>query len=264
MQEQKKYRSLLFIPANEKMAMRIEKNQADAVILDLEDSIKEEYKEESLERVCEFLKTVQTNKDIFVRTNLQSARREIKKLENSYIKGVMIPKVEDVKFIDDVAEYSDIKIIVLIESPKGVVNIEQILSRKNVISIAFGAEDYTSMYNIYNSNNFLSYAKSRLVNYAKCYNKPVYDTISRNIYLENEYRKEVKLSKQYGFDGKLAIHPIQVSVINEVFNFDKKNNYYKIIELYEKSKDGVVFFEGELYEKPHIEAMKKILFDKEK
>lgn len=258
----KKYNSFLFVPANEKMLAKIEKVKADAVIIDLEDAVLPEDKDKALWLVDSFLQTYSYHIDIFIRINPLRMKRELEVLNKYKIKGYMLPKTETKDDVENLKRLSqDKQIIALIESPKGIINISEIVGYSGVDMAAFGAEDYTTQCGIKNTDEFLVYPKSKMVAYAKAYNKPVIDTISLNITSEEDFMKSAQNSKDFGFDGKLAIHPMQVDIINQVFADDIK--YFKyVVNEYEKQGKGVLNLDGKVFEKPHIDAMRRIIEEK--
>lgn len=253
------YRSLLFVPATEKMLSKIEDCKADAVIVDLEDAILAEDKDSALCRLEGFLKGYSYKTDLFVRINPARSEKETDVLNKYALKGYMLPKTETAA---EVASFSKVsggkQIVALIESAMGILNVEEIVRNDNVIMTAFGAEDYTTQCGIENKTEFLVYPKSKLVAVSKAYKKPVIDTISLEIRNIGLYTKEAESSKSFGFDGKLAIHPMQVDVINSVFC--ENIEYYRyIVAEYEKSGTGVLNLHGKVFEKPHIDAMRRII-----
>lgn len=251
------YRSLLFVPATEKLLSKIEDCKADAVIVDLEDAILPEDKDNALYRLEVFLKEYSYKTDLYVRINPTRAEKETGVLNKYAVKGYMLPKTETAAEVDLFAKAAEDKnIIALIESALGIVNAEEIIRNDNVSMAAFGAEDYTTQCGIENKTEFLVYPKSKLVAVSKAYSKPVIDTISIEIRNIDSYTKEAESSKSFGFDGKLAIHPMQVEVINNVF-CDDIDYYRYIVAEYEKNGVGVLNLNGRVFEKPHIDAMRK-------
>lgn len=248
-------RSYLFVPATDKLLSKIPLCKADAVIIDLEDSIPESDKMESLKRVVEFLKD-NNNQNIYIRINSDNYKEEISQLDGFEIKGYMIPKTETVSDVDKISAVTSKEIIALVESINGVINIDSIAKCDRVSAIAFGAEDFTSQAGIFNDDFYLSYTKNRIVLHTKACNKNVIDTISLNIKDEEKYRAVALNSKKFGFDGKLAIHPMQVDIINDIFNDDIKL-YVDIVSKYDSSDLAVLEIDGKIYEKPHIDAMKR-------
>lgn len=255
-------RSFLFVPAKEYMLSKIGTLEADAYIIDLEDSIEDENKEEALVQVESFLNKYCNNSALFVRLNKKTYANEVKKLECFSDLGFMLPKFENVDFYDDFSYiWEKHKVIALIETPLGIVNINEIAKCKWVDMIAFGAEDYTSMVNMENRPELLIYQKNCLVTYAKAYGKYVLDTPCFCIDDKNTIEEDIRMTVKIGFDGKLAITPKHVEVINMIFNngVNNREEVMQIIEQFEKKGKAVQVINGRVYEKMHIEQIKKQL-----
>ncbi|MFC0013754.1 MULTISPECIES: CoA ester lyase [Allobacillus] len=255
------YRNLLFVPAEEKFLKKIKDINADGFVIDLEDSILNDSKSEALDLTTQFLSNNTNNSNIFVRLNKQTYVNEIAQLQKFNCRGYMIPKVENSNIINHVSSLIDKnqKIIALIETPLGVMNLQNISPDDKLAFIAFGAEDYVSLLNTEASQESLMYPKSKVAAYAHAYNLQALDSISLN-YTDNEFLlKEASISKSFGFTGKLAIHPNQIQIINQVFTNINKEFYKKIIEEFEKTEKGVAVIDGKVYEKPHIERFKRII-----
>ncbi len=253
-------RSLLFIPAKEKMLGKIVTFNADKYIIDLEDSIGMEEKEEALNLVVKYLKENKEEYDkLYVRINSDNFMKELKALKSFKI-GFMLPKFENVlQYQEAETILKKHPVMALIESPMGIVNAKEIIMLPYVESVAFGAEDYTANVNMINDDKYLLSIKSLLVNNAKAFNKKVYDTPSFKITEEELFKEEVKTSVELGFDGKLLIHPKHIDYINEMFSNSDIENMKKIVELYEKQSEAVFVLDGKVYEKMHIARMKKII-----
>lgn len=254
-----KIHSYLFVPANKKMLSKIRHGMADAIIIDLEDAVLQENKDIALADTFEFLNNYIGKMPIFVRLNNNRIEIEIEKLRNTSIAGYMIPKAEDVCFLENVFDLDSKKIIALVESPMGIVNVPIFAKSEKVYAIAFGAEDYTCSASVHNIHENLLYQKSRIVNYSKAYNKPCIDTMSLNVRDRNAYKLEAQKTMDIGFDSKLAIHPMQVEVINEVYSVDDANYLRRIVEIYTNSGEAVLEIDGKVYEKPHIDTIIKKL-----
>ena len=256
-----RYKSLLFVPAKGKMLSKIDAVDADAFIIDLEDSIEEDYKEEAISNVIAYLEKSTVSKDIFVRINKDKALSECIRLQNTEIKGFILPKFETPKEYLLLGEkiLENYQIIALIETPKGVVNLPEISSCPWVNALAFGAEDYTAATNMKNTKANLLYVKSKLLTYAKAENKPVFDTPSMQLSEENLLEEEIQDSFDMGFDGKMAINPSHIRKINDIFRGHDPEYIKSIIEEYEKAGKAVVVIEGRIYEKMHINHLRRIL-----
>ena len=252
-------RSYLFVPANEKMLGKIPGMAADAYIIDLEDSIEASEKDNALSRVIGFLKT-DHGKKIHVRVNADRLEKEFSALSGFAGIGIMIPKFEDEKVYDEYKQFlSAHEIIALIETPKGIVNIGSIAKTEWVDMLAFGAEDYSASMNMKNTPELLMYAKSRIVNYSKAYGKGVIDTPSFQISDPDKFKKEVSLAVDMGFDGKMLISPKHIDFINESFKSNDIEFMCRIVDKYEADGKAVNVIDGVVYEKMHINRMKKII-----
>lgn len=255
-------RSLLFVPAEDRRLAKIGKTNADAYIIDLEDSIPQENKEEALNRTVDFLRTCDVD-NLFVRINRAGYETELNALDQ-YKVGFMLPKIEHES---DYGEAEGIlkrhKVIALIESAVGVMNSNAIASIPWVKALAFGAEDFTVVTNFSNDTESLSVPKSLISLAAKANQKKVYDTPCFHIRDVEVINSELKQAVKLGYDGKLAIHPRQIDSINEAFLPLNPENARQVIKAYESSGKAVCEVDGRVYEKLHLDRLKRILSPEE-
>lgn len=254
------FRSLLFVPAKDKMLAKMPFMKANAYIIDLEDSIPEEEKEEALNRTVKSIEGLKSTSNIIVRINSNHAERELKKLARFSEIGFMLPKFEMNNPYD---AYEGLLIdhytIALIETPRAIVDLSDISKMRYLNALAFGAEDYTAKVNMDNNIDYLYFPKSMLVTYAKANNLQVFDTPSFTLDDEAKFEYEVTSSKALGFDGKMAITPKHVQFINDTFNAYDLDYMKYVIARYEADGNAVVVIDGKVYEKMHINRFKKIL-----
>ena len=108
--------SLLFVPAKDRMLAKIESFDADAYIIDLEDSIEDYDKEEALERLVNWLRGNAEKHKIIVRLNKTTYKRELEKLKEFNV-DFMLPKYEDSdEYSLNDTSWDNHKIYVLIET----------------------------------------------------------------------------------------------------------------------------------------------------
>ena len=257
--------TFLFVPAKENMLSKLPIPNVEAYILDLEDSIEESDKEHALERLVSFLENYTGTEQLYIRLNQSTMEKEAKRLDKYMHIGFVLPKFEKTNvFNKELIEiWERHKIIALIETPKGMVNIEDVASCKWVDAIALGAEDYTASMNMENSMETLAYAKSRIVTYAKAYEKKVYDTPTLQLSDETQLALEIQNAVRFGFDGKLAIHPKQIPLIKSSFGNHDIEKMKQIVDLYEKEGKAVLTVDHQVYEKMHINRMRKIIREQE-
>lgn len=269
-----KYRSMLFIPANkEKFYKNESKNSSDAFIIDFEDSVRENDLDNNLKIFKENIKFIE--KDFYIRINNNYYKKIIEETINFNISGYMIPKVENKNFINEIFVFlkkidcsESKKMILLIESPMGVLNLKDILveNNRNIFAVAFGSEDYLSNLGVLvrNKEN-LFFARTNILNVSKAFEKDVYDTIFPKINNDLELVEEINYVKMLGFDGKLVIHPNQIEKVNKIFGISEEEikgikniiNYYE--EESKKNNSNVVLYSGKIIEPPHIKRLKKLL-----
>lgn len=257
--------AILFVPAKEKMLKKIPLPNVQSYILDLEDSIEETDKPQALERITSFLEQFTGKEEIYVRLNLGTLEKEAGYLDQFEGIGFMIPKFERVdvfsKDMEDI--FKRHKIIALIESPRGIVDIDKIAACDWIDAIALGAEDYTAAMNMENTINALAFTRSRMVTYAKAYEKKVYDTPSLILDDTSQLEAEIRNAVSLGFDGKLAIHPKHIPVIQSFFADYDVEEMKRIVAIYEETGEAVITVNHKVYEKMHINRMKKILKEQE-
>ncbi len=253
-------RGILFVPAYKKYLDKIEQMDITAIIIDLEDSVAKDDKDQAFQSCIDFVKNYQGNKKIYVRVNFERAEYEISQLQEYNVEGFMFPKLETAK---DIPAVCCKKIIGLVETPKGVIDVERYICDDRIVALAFGAEDYSSLVECKNCYSSLFYPKSKLVTYAKAYNKKIYDTVFTDVHNDEAFRNAVTQSKDLGFDGRLLIHPSQIKIVDEVYNDVDYDFMSRVIDLYNHSETGVVYINNQIYERPHIEYFKKKIEEKE-
>ena len=252
-------KSLMFVPSKPKMLGKIVLSEADACIIDLEDSINEADKAQALEDACAFLSEA-PDKKIFIRVAGNLLDEEFVRLKDYSFAGYMIPKFENP---DDYEKYKPLlsgrEIIALVETPKGIVNLKEIAGSTIVDMIAFGAEDFTSAIGMKNCAESLAYARSAIVTYGKAFGKEVFDTPSFIIDDMEALEKEIQIAVDFGFDGKLSIHPKQISKINELFRYYDFDTMKEIVARYKAAGEAVLRIDDKVYEKMHISHFERIL-----
>lgn len=251
----------LFVPAKEKYIANITKINADVIILDLEDSLSESQKEEGLRLTVEVLKEYGTDRTIYVRLNTgERMEEELSTLNRCSATGYMIPKFEDTYILEKYENWWQKKeIIPLIESTRGVINLEHIAGNPKLKKLAFGGEDFCRELGFGAGEEATIYARSKLVLYASYYHKYSLDTISLEIHDIDKFMDKYRITKRMGFSGKLLIHPNQIEAVRSYHKSINEKHLRNIVEIYKKSKEGIIQIDGQWYEKPHIEIIEAYL-----
>ena len=169
----------LFVPAKEKFLKSFEKIETDHIILDLEDSLREEQKEEGLELVTGILRKYGETRSIYVRINSGNRMEtEIKTLQTYDFAGYMIPKFENIDILEPLQRYLGKKeIIALIETIKGVLEIPQITASPLVQKLAFGEVDFCREVGFEAGEEATYFPRNQLVLYSSYYKKYVLEML---------------------------------------------------------------------------------------
>ncbi len=91
---------------------------------------------------------------------------------------------------------------------------------------------------------------------------PAIDTVTVDFRNLDALRRESEDARRDGFSGKMAIHPAQVAVINEVFTPTPAAiaTARAVVAAFEASPGkGTVGIEGVMYDRPHLERARRLL-----
>lgn len=255
----------LFVPAKEKYVERIPQIEADAIILDLEDSLAPSQKEKGQEIAAEILQRYGESRELYVRLNSgERFRGELNALKDIHFTGFMIPKFEEVSLCEEHREHLKGKsVIALIESTKGIIGLPKIGAHPLIQGLAFGGEDYRKELGFEAGEEATLFARNRLVLYASYNRKYSLDTVSMEIRDMGKFMEDYHRSKRLGFSGKLLIHPSQARAVKDYYRKNDGEYLRSIVAAFENSADGILQMDGKWYEKPHIEKIKKYLLELE-
>ena len=219
-------RSYLYVPGS--TPRRIENalaSEADAVVLDLEDAVAPNRKEEARETVAGFLRSGD-EKPIFVRVNVPGsalAEEDIEAVAEPNLAGLRLPKTESAEAVRRVAKRledlgCEAGIQCLIESALGLELVFEIArAHERVVGMSLGEADLATDLGVRDDVGLL-YARSRLVVATRAAGLPgPVQSVYTNVRDEEGLRRSTEEGKNQGFVGRSAIHPNQLSTINEVF-----------------------------------------------
>jgi len=231
-------RSFLFAPANH--PRRVEKVfevGADAVILDLEDAVAISEKPAARQCVVDaFSARPNSGTRHYVRVNsidTPYCAEDIKATVGPWLDGVVLPKVESRACLNQLenllaaAETSQgmavgsLDLMPIIETAAGVEGARKIATADSRIRrMAFGGGDYTLDLNYeWNADeSVLAYARAKLSHAARLGDlEPPIDTVVLQIKDDARFLQSAQHGKQFGFGGKLCIHPAQIPLTHQVF-----------------------------------------------
>jgi citrate lyase subunit beta / citryl-CoA lyase len=227
-------RSRLYLPGNTpKLMVNAGLHGADAVILDLEDSVAPSAKDAARCVVRNAMLALDfAGAEIMVRIN--QGERGLKDLDFLVPHGVqlvLVPKVEsaeELHAIDEriaaisarVGRTEPVWLMPIIESARGTLKALEIAEASpNNVALALGLEDYTADIGVQRTNAGTEsiWMRSMVVNAARAAGLQPIDTVFSDVADEEGLRASVLEAKALGFDGKGCIHPRQITVVNEAF-----------------------------------------------
>jgi len=88
------------------------------------------------------------------------------------------------------------------------------------------------------------------------------DTVYTDFRNETGLAAETEQARRDGFQGKMAIHPVQVAVINRVFTPTPEAIAHarEIVAAFEANPEaGVVGINGKMIDRPHLKQAERIL-----
>jgi citrate lyase subunit beta / citryl-CoA lyase len=219
-------RSYLYVPGSD--PRRIEKalaSEADAVILDLEDAVAPNRKEEARTTVAEVLRS-EHEKPVFVRINAPDsvlAEEDVEAVAGARLAGLRLPKTESPESVRRVAQRlenlgGEAGLQCLIESALGLELAFEIAgAHEKVVGMSLGEADLAADLGVRGDAGLL-YARSRLVAATRAAGLPgPVQSVYTNVRDAEGLRRSTMEGKNMGFVGRSAIHPAQIEVINEVF-----------------------------------------------
>lgn len=283
-------RSLLFVPGDsERKLLKAATSGADALILDLEDSVAPSRKAEARKITASFLASAERGVGtpwLIVRINALDTGMsddDLAALVSASPDAVLLPKASSGAQIQDLsariavleaeAGLDDGKILIhalMTETAAGMLSAGSFAAKSERLSaLAWGAEDlaadigassnkdengiYTDVFRMARSLTILAAAHSRV---------DAIDTVFTDFRDMDGLDAECRAAVRDGFSGKMAIHPDQVAVINKAFTPPPEDveRAVRILALFAAAGPdaGVLSLDGKMIDRPHLRQAERI------
>jgi len=281
-------RSMLFVPADsERKLAHARATEADALILDLEDSVDAERKGRARALAAEFLRGERKpGQAIFVRINAlddPAARADLDAILPARPDGLVLPKVRGADDVGRLAVLLDALeprvgvrvgataiVPIATETPAGVFALGRYADVSarlacltwgaEDLSVALGAEtavdadgEWLPTYQLVRSLCLLGAADAGV---------PAIDTVHTDLVDETRLLRQALAAKRDGFAGKLAIHPSQIDVLNEVFapGREELERAHRIVAAFAASPGvGAISLDGRMLDRPHLVRARRVI-----
>lgn len=226
--------SRLYLPGNSpSMMLNAGLHSPDGIILDLEDSVAPDRKEEARILVRNALLQVDFyGAERMVRINQgERGLDDLRYVVPHQLHLVLVPKCESAESLQEIEKQirliskesgleQPVFLMPILESALGIEKAFEIASAcESVVALAIGLEDYTADLGVQRTNEGREsiYARQRLVNAAKAAGVMPIDSVFSDVSDMEALKDNVMKSKAMGFEGMGCIHPRQIPVIQESF-----------------------------------------------
>jgi citrate lyase subunit beta/citryl-CoA lyase len=283
-------RSLLFVPADsERKLAKSFASGADCLILDLEDSVVPQAKPKAREQAAAFLADAVPRcprPRLYVRVNALTSgltEADLTAVMKTGPDGIVLPKCVNGPSVQhlgamlavkeaehDLADGSTRIIAIVTETAASIFNMGSYAAASaRLEGLAWGAEDLSACLGAETNRGAdggysfpYVLVRSLTLFAAAAAGALAIDTVHLNFRDLANLRRECETARRDGFASKMAIHPAQIEIINEVFTPSKESiaKARAIVAAFEAKPDaGVISFEGVMLDRPHLIKARRLL-----
>jgi citrate lyase subunit beta/citryl-CoA lyase len=254
-------RSLLFLPASNPRAIaRARASAADMVVLDLEDAVKPEDKGEARSAAVEAV-AGDWPMPVAIRVNSIGSEwhsADVDSVSRSGADFAVLPRAASAHLLRGVRDAVDKPVLAMIETAGGVLAASQIASE--AAALIAGTNDLAADLRLPPGagRGPLQVALQTTVLAARASAIPVFDGVFNDLDDVDGFAAQCEEGRSLGFDGKSLIHPAQIEPCNGAFlpSGEEVDRARRLVDAY---GGGVERFEGQMIERMHVEAARRLL-----
>jgi len=192
--------------------------------------------------------------------------------------GIVIPKIESldqIKWGSEIIEAAElrygwpinsVRMLVGVETAKGILNLREIASHPRLDGIIFGGEDFAASVGATRSRDAteLLYARQAVVVACAAFSLQAIDIVTIDFKDIESLRAEAEFGARLGYSGKQIIHPAQVEPVQSAFtpNEEAIAHAKRIVESFEASQKegrGAFALDGKMIDMPLLKNAQKVL-----
>jgi citrate lyase subunit beta / citryl-CoA lyase len=277
------WRSMLFVPVTvEKYVARAAERGADALILDLEDSVPLAEKPRGRDVLQDAAGAVAKNgADVVVRINrpLRMAIPDIEAAVSPTVQALMLTKIESAEHVQMIAEVVDelevergmlpgaTKLVALVETASAFLRMTEIArAHPRLVALSIGAEDFALSVGMLPEAEGLFFPKQQMIIAARAAGILPLGFIGTVADFRDldAFRATIRRSRRLGFAGASCIHPSQVAILNEEYrpSPDEVAQAERAVAAYDAATAagvGAIELDGKMIDVPVIERAKHVL-----
>jgi citrate lyase subunit beta / citryl-CoA lyase len=282
-----KLRSLLFVPADsERKFAKADGSGADALILDLEDSVAPSRKAFARDAVKNLLGGDPRNWSFLVRINPFGTGLTLEDLAavvRPGLDGILIPKANGIEDVDLVSHYVDVLevaagvppghvklLTVATETPAAMIGFSgYVRKNKRLVAMTWGGEDLSAALGALTPREAdgswtfpYQVARAQCLFAAGAAGAAALETLYVDFRDQQGLAESCKIARRDGFVGRIAIHPDQVATVNSCFTPSDPDLAHarRVVAAFAAAPDvGTVGIDGKMYDIPHLVAAKRTL-----
>ncbi len=263
-------RNLLFISGNTpSMLLAAHALEAQALICDWEDSVREEDKSAARLVTLKHLRQHPYTQPTLVRINPWDSPyfdEDIDALIDAGIDRVVLPKATQASLQALTQRMPHATILAIIETPLGLLEAASIAQHDAVLGLLLGAEDLALTLHLPSTSERepLLYARSHVVTCARAYGKVAIDTPYPDFRDDAGLLAAAHHAVTLGFDGKAAIHPQQIALIDQAFQPSAAMIAWAqtIVRLAQEKQSVRFSYEGKMIDAPILKRAQALLGDR--
>jgi citrate lyase subunit beta / citryl-CoA lyase len=272
-------RSLLFMPGSNPRALEKARSlPADGLIIDLEDAVAAETKEEARAIVAAALAAGgYGGREIVLRVNPLDTpwgHADLAAAATLPIDAVLLPKVESAErvrvsmsLLDALGAPERLDVWCMIETPLGILEAAQIAAASPRLTVlVLGTSDLTKDLHAVATRDRLPLitALGLAMLAARAHGLAILDGVHLDLSDEEGFALVCRQGRELGFDGKTLIHPTQIGPANAAFAPSAAEIEWsrRIIAAHAAAAaagKGVVLVDGKLIESLHVENARRLL-----
>lgn len=254
-------RAVLFLPASNPRAIaRARECEADLVILDLEDAVRPEDKDQARQAAIDAV-AQPWPMPVAIRVNGVGSQwhgPDLVAIAHAKVDLVVIPRVEDRNELAFVRKQSGKSVAAMIETARGVIAAYHVAG--DAVALIAGTNDLAADLRLPRGagRGPLQTALQSIVLAARARGIHVFDGVYNDLEDAAGFASEAAEGRQLGFDGKSLIHPSQIAPCHQAFA-PPAEELARAERLVEAATGGAERFEGEMIERMHVEAAQRLI-----
>jgi citrate lyase subunit beta / citryl-CoA lyase len=270
-------RSVLYMPSSNARALEKAKSlPVDGLILDLEDAVAPDAKEEARDQACAAAASGDYGRrEVTIRVNGMDTRWHADDMRAACQSGpdaIVVPKVDSadavLQLVDSMSELGaaeTTKLWAMVETPAAMLHAEEIAAASERLTVlVMGTNDLAKeLYaeHVPGRQQLLTGLGLALLA-ARATGRAIIDGVYNDVKDTDGFLAECRQGREMGFDGKTLIHPGQVEGANHHFAPSEQavEDARGILQAWEEGKgSGVVTYNGRMVENLHVESAQRIL-----